>query len=94
MSGLPTVYRSGGESGFIVVGVTAARAAHGDLRKGLRAASDALVIRRNRSFEITFPAQRKVAPTPEEYRARIRKRVSRKAWQFREVFERGLIGRG
>jgi hypothetical protein len=53
-----------------------------------------LVIRRNRSFEITFPAQRKVAPTPEEYRARNRKRVSRKAWQFREVFERGLIGRG
>lgn len=39
-------------------------------------------------------AQRKVAPTPEQYRALVRKRVSRRGWQFREVFERGLIGRG
>jgi len=39
-------------------------------------------------------AQRKVAPTPEEYRALVRRRVARKSWQFREVFERGLIAGG
>jgi 5-methylcytosine-specific restriction endonuclease McrA len=36
-------------------------------------------------------AQRKIAPTPEDYRALVRKRVSRKAWHPPQVFERGLI---
>jgi len=39
-------------------------------------------------------AQRKIAPTPEEYRALVRKRVSRRAWHPPQVFERGLIGGG
>ncbi|MBP6107301.1 MAG: HNH endonuclease [Steroidobacteraceae bacterium] len=39
-------------------------------------------------------AQRKIALTPEEYRALVRKRVSRKAWHPPQVFERGLIGSG
>ena len=36
-------------------------------------------------------AQRKTAPTPEEFRALVRKRVSQKAWHPPQVFERGLI---
>ena len=36
-------------------------------------------------------ARRKSAPTPEEYRALVRKRVSRKAWHPPQVFEQGLI---
>jgi len=36
-------------------------------------------------------AQRKVVPTPDAYRVRVRKRVSRKAWHPPQVFERGLI---
>jgi 5-methylcytosine-specific restriction endonuclease McrA len=36
-------------------------------------------------------ARRKAAPAPEAYRALVRKRVSRKAWHYPEVFERGLI---
>ena len=39
-------------------------------------------------------AQRRIAPTPEEYRALVRKRVSKKAWHPPQVFERGLIGGG
>jgi 5-methylcytosine-specific restriction endonuclease McrA len=37
-------------------------------------------------------AQRNVAPTPEAYRTLVRKRVSRKAWHYPDVFARGLIG--
>ena len=36
-------------------------------------------------------AQRKVAPTPEAYRALVRRRVARKRWHASQVFERGLI---
>ena len=36
-------------------------------------------------------ARRKIASTPEEYRALVRKRVSRKTWHPPQVFERGLI---
>jgi hypothetical protein len=36
-------------------------------------------------------AQRRRALTPEEYRALVRSRISRKAWHPMQVFERGLI---
>jgi 5-methylcytosine-specific restriction endonuclease McrA len=35
--------------------------------------------------------QRKVAPTPDAYRALVRRRVARKRWHAPQVFERGLI---
>ncbi|MDH5274677.1 MAG: HNH endonuclease [Gammaproteobacteria bacterium] len=39
-------------------------------------------------------AQRKIAPTPETYRALVQRRVSRKRWHAPQVFERGLIVSG
>lgn len=39
-------------------------------------------------------AQRKIAPTPEEYSTLVRKRVASRRWHPPQVFERGLIGGG
>jgi hypothetical protein len=36
-------------------------------------------------------ARRRTIPTPEQYRALVQSRVSRKAWHSIQVFERGLI---
>ena len=36
-------------------------------------------------------AQRKIAPTPEEYGALVRRRVASRRWHPPQVFERGLI---
>ena len=36
-------------------------------------------------------ARRRTSPSPKEYRAFVRRRVSRKSWHPMQVFERGLI---
>jgi 5-methylcytosine-specific restriction endonuclease McrA len=61
----------------------ARQAGGGDSIKNIAAACRVCNFRRH--------AQRKTAPTPEEYRRLVRKRVSRNAWHPPQVFERGLI---